>query len=69
VILVSDDARPIVLQRADDGTPCDDCGSPERVVAVDYQVFGFFRAFCTSWGRWNVVHLAHRTALDISPAP
>ena len=51
MILVSEGSRRIVLAPASDGQPCTECRSPQRVVAVRYQVFGFFKAFCASWSR------------------
>jgi hypothetical protein len=51
VILVNEGSRRIVLAATADGPPCSECGSEQRVVAVRYQVFGFFKAFCASWSR------------------
>jgi hypothetical protein len=51
VILVNEGSRRIVLAPTADGQPCGECGSEQRVVAVRYQVFGFFKAFCASWSR------------------
>ena len=48
---MSEGSRRIVLAPTADGHPCSECGSEQRVVAVRYQVFGFFKAFCASWSR------------------
>jgi hypothetical protein len=55
MILVNEGTRGFVLSRDSVGEPCPHCGSEERDVVVQYQVFGFFRAFCASWGRRYVV--------------
>ena len=51
MILVNEGSRRIVLAPTADGQPCAECGSEQRVIAVRYQVFGFFKAFCASWSR------------------
>jgi hypothetical protein len=51
VILVDEGTRRLVLARTDDGQPCHECASRQRVIAVRYQVFGFFNVFCASWSR------------------
>ena len=55
MILVNEGTRGFVLSRVSVGEPCPQCGSEERDVVVQYQVFGFFQAFCASWGRRYVV--------------
>jgi hypothetical protein len=55
VIHVNEGTRGFVLSRVSVGEPCPHCGSEERDVVVQYQVFGFFQAFCASWGRRYVV--------------
>jgi hypothetical protein len=51
VILVNEGTRGFVLSRTTTGERCPHCGSQERDTVVQYQVFGFFQAFCASWGR------------------
>jgi hypothetical protein len=51
VILVDEGAQRLVLATVPNGRPCAACDSEQRVVAVRYQVFGFFGAFGASWAR------------------
>jgi hypothetical protein len=51
VIVVDEGERRLVLGTAANGVACQVCGSEQRVVAVRYQVFGFFGAFGASWSR------------------
>jgi hypothetical protein len=51
VILVDEGSRRLVLARTDDAQPCHECESRQRIIAVRYQVFGFFNVFGASWSR------------------
>jgi hypothetical protein len=51
VILVDEGSRRRVLARTDDAHPCHECESRQRVIAVRYQVFGFFNIFGAGWSR------------------
>lgn len=66
VILVNEGTRGLVLSRTSGHEPCPNCGSDERDVSVSYQVFGFFRAFCASWGRRYVV-ACRRCRTELAP--
>ncbi len=66
MILVNEGTRGFVLSRVSVGEPCPQCGSEERDVVVQYQVFGFFQAFCASWGRRYVVE-CRRCRTDLAP--
>jgi hypothetical protein len=45
--------------------PCHECGSQQRVIAVRYHVFGFFKAFGASWARHYFVECRQcRTTLS-----
>jgi hypothetical protein len=66
VILVNEGTRGFVLSRVSVGEPCPHCGSEERDVVVQYQVFGFFQAFCASWGRRYVVE-CRRCRAELAP--
>jgi len=66
MILVNEGTRGFVLSRTSVGEPCPHCGSDERDVVVQYQVFGFFQAFCASWGRRYVVE-CRRCRAELAP--
>jgi hypothetical protein len=66
MILVNEGTRGFVLSRVSVGEPCPHCGSEERDVVVQYQVFGFFQAFCASWGRRYVVE-CRRCRVELAP--
>ncbi|MDQ1382850.1 MAG: hypothetical protein QOG65_229 [Actinomycetota bacterium] len=66
MILVNEGTRGFVLNRISVGEPCPHCGSEERDVVVQYEVFGVFRAFCASWGRRYVVE-CRRCRAELAP--
>jgi hypothetical protein len=68
MILVNEGTRGFVLSRTAVGEPCPHCGSEERDVVVQYQVFGFFNAFCASWGRRYTVECRQCRAV-LAPLP